>query len=158
MRKQRRRSAAQLISAFVFTRWIVQFLLYLHPKFQASSLFLWLYSPVCVGPGGKPRRPVFSQRGSFVVLFYMFLVCFLFFFFFFFRRYIQFVWISMVHITHSCWTKNDTLMDCEINRLTYRLLIGDNYIQYVCQLFAWPGFNTKHGCRITYREKDNAWQ
>ena len=25
---------------------------------------LWLYSPVYVGPGRKPRRPVFSQRGS----------------------------------------------------------------------------------------------
>ena len=33
-------------------------------KFQASSDLLWLYSPVCVGPGRKPRRPVFSQRGS----------------------------------------------------------------------------------------------
>ena len=37
------------------------------PKFQASSHLLWLYSPVCVGPGRKPRRPVFSQRGSYVV-------------------------------------------------------------------------------------------
>ena len=26
---------------------------------------MWLYSPVCVGPGPKPRRPVFSQRGSY---------------------------------------------------------------------------------------------
>ena len=25
---------------------------------------MWLYSPVCVGPGRKPRRPVFSERGS----------------------------------------------------------------------------------------------
>ena len=25
-----------------------------------------LHSPVCVRPGQKPRRPVFSQRGSFV--------------------------------------------------------------------------------------------
>ena len=24
-----------------------------------------ILSPVCVGPGRKPRRPVFSQRGSF---------------------------------------------------------------------------------------------
>ena len=31
---------------------------------QASNYLLWLYSPVCVGPGRKPRRPVFSQRGS----------------------------------------------------------------------------------------------
>ena len=41
-------------------------LYYLNPKFQASSHFLWLYSPVCDGPGRKPRIPVFSQRGSFV--------------------------------------------------------------------------------------------
>ena len=44
---------------------IVQFLYFLNPKFQASSHRLWLYSPVCVGPGRKPRRPVFSQRGSY---------------------------------------------------------------------------------------------
>ena len=49
MRKQRRRSAS---------------LYYLNPKFQASSHLLWLYRLVCVGPGRKPRRPVFSQRGS----------------------------------------------------------------------------------------------
>ena len=36
----------------------------LNSKFQASSHLLWPYSPVCVGPGRKPRRPVFSQRGS----------------------------------------------------------------------------------------------
>ena len=29
--------------------------------FQASSHLLWLNSLVCVGPGQKPRRPVFSQ-------------------------------------------------------------------------------------------------
>ena len=43
MRKQRRRSASRL-----------------H--------LLWLYSPICVGPCRKPRRPVFSQRGSFILL------------------------------------------------------------------------------------------
>ena len=37
----------------------------LNTKFQASRHLLWLYSSVCVGPGRKPRRPVFSQRGSF---------------------------------------------------------------------------------------------
>ena len=36
----------------------------LHPKFQAASHLIWLYSQACVGPGRKPRRPVFSQRGS----------------------------------------------------------------------------------------------
>ena len=35
-------------------------------KCHASSHLVWLYSPVCVGPGWKPRRPVFSQRGSFL--------------------------------------------------------------------------------------------
>ena len=65
MRKQRHRSAAQSISAFVFAIQIVQFLYYQKPKFQASSHLLWLYRPVCVGPGRKPRRPVFSQRGSY---------------------------------------------------------------------------------------------
>ena len=56
---------AQLISAFVFATQIVQFLFFLNLKFQASNHLLWLQSPVCVGPGRKPRRPVFSQRGSF---------------------------------------------------------------------------------------------
>ena len=55
---------AKLISAFVFATRIVQSLCFLNPEFQASSHLLWLYSPVCVGPGRKPRRPVFSQRGS----------------------------------------------------------------------------------------------
>ena len=54
---------AKLISAFVFAIRIVQSLYFLNPKFQASSHLLWLYSPVCVGPGRKPRRPVFSERG-----------------------------------------------------------------------------------------------
>ena len=56
---------AQLISDFVFATWIVRSLFYLNPKFQASSHLLWVYSLVCVGPGQKPRRPVFSQRGSY---------------------------------------------------------------------------------------------
>ena len=54
---------AKQISAFVFATYIVESLYFLHPKFQASSPLLWLYSPVYVGPGRKPRRPVFSQRG-----------------------------------------------------------------------------------------------
>ena len=47
------------------TTQIVHFLYDLNSKFQVSSNLLCLYSPVCVGPGQKPRRPVFSQRGSF---------------------------------------------------------------------------------------------
>ena len=59
---------AKLIRAFVFATRIVQSLYFLNPKFQASSYLLLLYSLVCVGPGRKPRRPVFSERGSFVYL------------------------------------------------------------------------------------------
>ena len=55
---------AKLISAFVFATKIVLSLFFLNPKFQASSHLLWLYSPVCVGSGQNPRRPVFSERGS----------------------------------------------------------------------------------------------
>ena len=55
----------QLISAFVFATHIVQSLFFLNPKYQASSYLLWFYSLVCVRPGRKPRKPVFSQRGSF---------------------------------------------------------------------------------------------
>ena len=54
---------AKLISAFVFDTWTVH-LLSLNLKFQVSSYFLRLYRPVCVGPGRKPRRQVFSRRGS----------------------------------------------------------------------------------------------
>ena len=60
---------AKLISAFVFATRIVQTLFFLNPKFQASSHLLWLYSPVCVGPGRKPQTPDFSQRGPYVVIF-----------------------------------------------------------------------------------------
>ena len=56
---------AKLISAFVFAIRLVQFLFKLNTKFQASSHLLSLCSLVCVGPGRKPRRPVFSERGSY---------------------------------------------------------------------------------------------
>ena len=56
---------SKLICAFVFATRIVQSLYFLNPEFQASSHLLWLHSPVCVGPGRKPRRPVFLERGSF---------------------------------------------------------------------------------------------
>ena len=46
---------AKLISAIVFATRIVQFFFYLNPKFQASSSFLCLYRPVCVGPVRKPH-------------------------------------------------------------------------------------------------------
>ena len=56
---------AKLISTFVFVKWIVQSIDNINPKLQVTSHLLWLYSLVCVGPGQKPQRPVFSQRGSF---------------------------------------------------------------------------------------------
>ena len=46
---------AKLISAFVFATRIVQSLYFLNTKFHASSCFLCLYSPVCVGPVRKPH-------------------------------------------------------------------------------------------------------
>ena len=46
-------------------RYIVQSFYFLNTKFQASSHLLWLYNSVCVGPGRKPGRPVFSQQGSY---------------------------------------------------------------------------------------------
>ena len=36
----------------------MQSLYFLNPKLHASSYLLWLYSPVCVGPGRKSRKPV----------------------------------------------------------------------------------------------------
>ena len=62
----RKSVTAKLISAFVFAKRIVQSLYFLNPKFQASRHIMWLYSPVCVGTGRKPRRPVFSERGSYI--------------------------------------------------------------------------------------------
>ena len=49
----------------IFATRIVQSFFFLNTKFQASSHLLWLYSLVCVRPGLKPWRPVFSQRGSY---------------------------------------------------------------------------------------------
>ena len=46
---------AKLISAFVFATWIVQYLYFLNPKFQASSHLQQLYSLVCVRTGQKPH-------------------------------------------------------------------------------------------------------
>ena len=76
MRKQRCRSASvKLISPFVFATQTVQFLFFVNPKIQASSLLLRLYRPVHVRPGGKPRRPVFSLSGSYELSNFL---CFLF--------------------------------------------------------------------------------
>ena len=55
MRKQRRRSAAKLISAFVFDTWIVHYFYFLKPKLLVSNHLQWLHSPFCVGPGRIPE-------------------------------------------------------------------------------------------------------
>ena len=55
---------AKLISAFVFTTWIVYFLFFLNPKFPASCHLLCLYRLVCVGLGQKRKLLVFSPTGS----------------------------------------------------------------------------------------------
>ena len=39
----------------------------LNPKFQAPSLLLLLYRPVCVGPGEKPKLLVFLYEGTFII-------------------------------------------------------------------------------------------
>ena len=71
MRKQVQISfavTAKLISAFVFATRIERFLFFPYPKFQVSSHLLYLYSSICVRPGRKSRRPVFSHCGSFNLL------------------------------------------------------------------------------------------
>ena len=44
---------AQLISGFVFAKWIMRFILYKYPNFQDIPFILWVYRPVCVRPGRK---------------------------------------------------------------------------------------------------------
>ena len=46
---------AKLISAFVFATRIVHSLFFLNPKFQASSMLLCLYRPVCARPVREPH-------------------------------------------------------------------------------------------------------
>ena len=61
---------AQLINAFCFlATWIVKYIFLLNPKFQVSSHLQWLYSSVCARPGRKPRKPIFSERGSYCLVF-----------------------------------------------------------------------------------------
>ena len=43
-------------------RYIVKFQFFLNLKFQASSHLLWLYSPVCVGPGQIPKAVFLTKR------------------------------------------------------------------------------------------------
>ena len=56
---------AKLISTFVLATRKVQSLFCLNLEFQVSRHLLQLYSLVCVRPGRKSGRPVFSQQGSY---------------------------------------------------------------------------------------------
>ena len=59
------RSNCEADHTFVFAARIVQCPLLLNMEFQCFSLLLRLYRLVCVGPGLKPRRQVFSRCFSF---------------------------------------------------------------------------------------------
>ena len=59
---------AQLFNAFVFATQIVQSLFFINPNFQGSNHLLLLYSLVCVGPSREHKRPVFSQRDSYLTV------------------------------------------------------------------------------------------
>ena len=63
MRKHRRRSADQRL-CFRYTDSTIPLL----PKSEISSFYpsSVAVQPSCIGPGRKPRKPVFSERGSFV--------------------------------------------------------------------------------------------
>ena len=61
------RSSRYLISVFVFATRIIHYLYFLNAKCQASSHLLWLYSPVCVGPGRKPQDR-FSHNEAHILL------------------------------------------------------------------------------------------
>ena len=55
------------ICVFVFATRIVQFLFYLNPKFRASSSFLRLNRPVCVGPVPKPHCWFSHEAAHFIL-------------------------------------------------------------------------------------------
>ena len=57
------------ISAFVFTTYVFttkieKSLYFCNPKFQTSTHLLRLYSPICIIPGWKAQRQVFSRCGT----------------------------------------------------------------------------------------------
>ena len=56
----------QLISAFVFTTYIVQSLYFLNLKIQAYNNNLWLYSLICVGMVGNPEDR-FSHNSAHII-------------------------------------------------------------------------------------------
>ena len=69
------RSNHEADHAFVFATWIVHFLFFLNPKFQASSSFLCLYRLVCVGPVRKPHC-WFSHEAAHLLHVHVLLLCY----------------------------------------------------------------------------------
>ena len=63
---------AKLISAFVFATWIVHFLFFLNPKFQASSLLLRLCSLICVRTVRKPHCWFPTRRHIFYLIWHLY--------------------------------------------------------------------------------------
>ena len=50
-----------------FATLIVQPLFFLNPIFPTSSRLLWLYNPVCVGPGQKPEDRFCRDAAQFAI-------------------------------------------------------------------------------------------
>ena len=53
------KTKTQISCSFVFATKLVQYLYFQDPKVQTSRYLLWLYTPVCVGPGWKLRKQGF---------------------------------------------------------------------------------------------------
>ena len=64
----------QIISDFAFATYIVQYIYFLNPKFQASSYAQCPYSSVYVGPGRKPRRHFFLDAAYSAMTLPMFVI------------------------------------------------------------------------------------
>ena len=104
---------AKLISTFVFATYLVQFLYYLNPKFQASGHLLWLYRPGYVGPGRKPGKPVFSEQGSFEIRLY--------------QKH-----VSVASVAHSMGSRQ---ISSRRNKGAYLIIFDDNSKDNFCQIF-----------------------
>ena len=64
MRKQRRRGNRKADQRLCFHYTDSKIPLLSKSEISSFNHLLWLYSLVCIGPGRKHQRPVFSQRGS----------------------------------------------------------------------------------------------
>ena len=103
-------------SVFVCAIQIVQFLVFLNLKFQASNHLLRLYRPVCVGPGRKPRRPVFLRRGSYYEAIHF--------------LHSQSVTCKLTHKSHK-WSRTADQYFC-ILKSTIPLILKSEISSYLC--------------------------